>query len=747
MKTIPGIMIGITVALGSLSPAAHAQAPSSIAGDGILTKITSGTYPLASYGWAILLPASTGNAYQMIGIYNTGNNSGTYSYTNMAPDTGRLILNDTTDRITDQVAFHFSGATEGTFDVVTLSPPGYHQSGSFLGVTGTAPGSLAGKTIICTIEAGQYPLSSTGTFTLTTAASGYTYTISGNGGVRNSSGTYSYAIINRSTAIMQISDSIAGTSALYIGFSDPSTGRYCTTQLPRISGYQIGAFVVLDTTPPTVTVTAPAAGQRWSNSLFSITGKASDDVLVTAVYYQLGDQGWELAPTANHWTNWSADVLLKPGTNICRAYGVDATGNWSTTNTVRFQYVVPHQPQIGVTGLGTLSPNYSNAWLEIGRNYRITATPGNGFVFTNWTGSIATNGATVTFMMVSNLTLAANFVDVSKPTLTITNLVAGQRVSDGGFIVKGAAADNWQINSVMCQLNGDVWTNAAGTNNWSLPVNLVPGTNRLAAYATDSIGNRSSTNTWSFQFVVTNQLGVRASGLGTISPNYSNAWLEIGRNYSITAKHATGFMVTNWTISTNWIAGVKTNKATVQFMMASNLTLQVNFADTNRPTLTISSPTAGRRMTNALANLIGTASDNWKVTGVWYQLNGSPWDLVCSTNNFTNWTKTVTLLAGTNTLKAYAQDLGGNFSLTNSLSVFSTNAFRLQLTFSNAPVKPDGLVFNLQMSPGLNGRILVSTNLIDWSAFANFAGTNSTLTFRDPAVTNHNHRFYRAVIP
>ena len=85
-------------------------------------------------------------------------------------------------------------------------------------------------------------------------------------------------------------------------------------------------------------------------------------------------------------------------------------------------------------------------------------------------------------------------------------------------------------------------------------------------------------------FAVTNQLQISAIGRGTISPNYSNAWLQIGRNYAITATAASGFAFTNWTISTNWLGGVITNNATVQFMMASNLTLQVTFADVTKPT-------------------------------------------------------------------------------------------------------------------------------------------------------------------
>jgi hypothetical protein len=240
--------------------------------------------------------------------------------------------------------------------------------------------------------------------------------------------------------------------------------------------------------------------------------------------------------------------------------------------------------------------------------------------------------------------------------------------------------------------------------------------------------------------------------LGTFSP--TNQLLEIGRNYSIAATPATGFVVTNWTISTNWIGGVKTNSATVQFMMASNLTLQVTFADISKPTLLITAPANLQKMTNALATVVGTTTDNWKVNAVWYQLtNGiltsGTWNLVTgTTNNYTNWTTTVTLAAGTNLFKAYAVDLGGNYSTTSSVSVISSNTFQLQLAFTNAlPLATNGLVFSLQLSPGLSGRILTSTNLADWITLTNFVGTNATLNFRDPGATNLSRRFYRAVVP
>jgi hypothetical protein len=337
------------------------------------------------------------------------------------------------------------------------------------------------------------------------------------------------------------------------------------------------------------------------------------------------------------------------------------------------------------------------------------------------------------------------------PMLTITTPTNGQRWSNGVFPVTGTASDVVQVSNVWFQVNSNGWhlaTTANNWTNWTATASLSPGTNIVSAYAVDTSGNPSSVSNASFDFVVTNQLQIRANGWGTISPNYSNAWLEIGRNYSITSAPASGFVFTNWVVSTNWIGGTTASTTNLQFMMASNLTLQVNFLDVTKPTLTITAPTPGKHMTNALATVIGTASDNWKVTGVWYQLNGEAWTPVTTTNSYINWTTTVTLVVGTNTVKAYATDLGGNYSATNNLKIVSSNTFKLQLAFTNSlPLKMNGLVFSLRLSTGLNGHIQVSTNLTSWTTLTNFVGTNSSLTFRDPAATNFNRRFYRAIIP
>jgi hypothetical protein len=228
------------------------------------------------------------------------------------------------------------------------------------------------------------------------------------------------------------------------------------------------------------------------------------------------------------------------------------------------------------------------------------------------------------------------------------------------------------------------------------------------------------------------------TSIGTVSTNFSLSW---DSHESYESGRYDGVSVWNRVLSATEIQEVYSNAAAGPLV------------DTNPPTLTIAVPTAGQHMTNALATVVGTASDKWKVSAVWYQLTnkiltGGTWSLATTTNNYTNWTTLVTLAAGTNTMKVYAVDLGGNYSTTSSVSVLSSNTFKLQLNFAiNQPLTSTGLDFTLQISSNLNGHVQVSTNLFNWATLTNFVGTNTTLNFRDPAATNSSSRFYRAVIP
>ena len=455
----------------------------------------------------------------------------------------------------------------------------------------------------------------------------------------------------------------------------------------------------VDASRPTVAITAPTANQRWSNEVFTVRGTASDNAALASVQYQLNGAAWSLATTANNWSNWTVVVNLTPGTNTLNVYSMDLTRNLSPTNSMSFVYVLSAPLTVGITGKGTLTPNLSNAVLEIGKLNTITATPAAGYVFSNWTdgsGLPVTSNRALQFTMASNLSFIANFVDTNRPTVAITAPTANQRWSNEVFTVKGTASDNAALASVQYQLNGAEWNPATTANNWSnwtAAVNLTPGTNTLKVYSMDLTDNRSPTNSLSFVYVLSAPLTVGITGKGTLTPNLSNAVMELGKLNTITATAATGYAFKNWTDGSG--LAVTSNRA-LQFTMASNLTFIANFVDTNRPTVVITAPTANQRWSNEVFTVKGTASDNAALASVQYQLNGAGWNPATTANNWSNWTAALNLTPGTNTLKVYATDLTGNNSTTNSMSF---------IYVLSAPLTV-GITGKGTMTPNLNNSLL-----------------------------------------
>jgi hypothetical protein len=352
-------------------------------------------------------------------------------------------------------------------------------------------------------------------------------------------------------------------------------------------------------------------------------------------------------------------------------YATDTSGNVSVTTTVIFDYVVSATLTVQTNGDGVISPNYNGSSLQIGVNYAMTATPINGFVFSSWSGSTSgtfttyTNGQTVQFTMASNLVMQANFVDTNKPFVSITNIIPGMQTGSGGFTAMGIATDNVAVASVQYSLNGAGFVPATiAGNSWSsvpLPLNI--GSNTLSVYATDTSGNVSATSTVIFDYVVSATLTVQTNGDGIISPNYNGSSLQIGVNYAMTATPINGFAFSSWTGSTNGTFTTYTNGQTVQFAMASNLVMQANFLDTNKPFVSITNIAPGMQTGNGALTAMGVTTDNLAVASVQYSLNGTPYAPATITGN--SWSSApLTLNPGSNSLAVYATDTSGNVSAT-----------------------------------------------------------------------------------
>jgi len=297
--------------------------PGTMVGDGFLIEISSGTSPLASYGYSILLVGDSGNSWNLIGIYNVQDDSGTYTYTNAGPY-ATVIMNDATE--TENIRLTFTSPTQGTFFSDITSPPAYSgltQSGNFVAATGTALNSIAGLNVLCSVANGYAPFAASGSYTIVFATSGNTYVMKSSTGVKTSSGTYSYSVVNRSTAAIQITDSVARSFTVYVGFSNQLSGGYAITQ-PSTGGFQIGSFSISGTTPPvqagSLQVTVTPAGAITAGAQWQVDGGVWQNSGATVGNLPVGEHTASFN-TVNGWTTPANQTVSIKANSVAKAKG------------------------------------------------------------------------------------------------------------------------------------------------------------------------------------------------------------------------------------------------------------------------------------------------------------------------------------------------------------------------------------------------------------------------------------------
>jgi hypothetical protein len=203
-----------------------------------------------------------------------------------------------------------------------------------------------------------------------------------------------------------------------------------------VDGYQ-GAygFVELalafgvDTNPPAVSFSSPAANAILTNSTVLVQGTAKDKFPVEVVEYRLENAaGTNAYQPATGTTNWSATLTnLLPGLNTVRVFAIDISSNVSPAKARSFTYVVVTPLVLTTNGSGTLKlSSNSGTLLELNKTYSITATPANGSIFADWTdgaGNILATTLKLSFTMTTGLELKANFIP--NPFIPLAGTYAG----------------------------------------------------------------------------------------------------------------------------------------------------------------------------------------------------------------------------------------------------------------------------------------------------------------------------------
>jgi len=92
---------------------------------------------------------------------------------------------------------------------------------------------------------------------------------------------------------------------------------------------------------------------------------------------------------------------------------------------------------------------------------------------------------------------------------------------------------------------------------------------------------------------------------------------------------------------------------------------------TNRPMVKITSPEQNAFLNKSVITVKGSTSGTVPVSQLFYQLNGAQWVLASSTSGWATWSASVIVPTGTNVVQAYALNIVGTPSLTNSVTFVS----------------------------------------------------------------------------
>ncbi len=195
--------------------------------------------------------------------------------------------------------------------------------------------------------------------------------------------------------------------------------------------------------------------------------------------------------------------------------------------------------------------------------------------------------------------------------------------------------------------------------------------------------SHAPTNACQFSLSATNGSFVADGGSGSfvVSTSTNCNWTVSGAPSWVTITSSSSF-TGNGTVTFDVAANPTVNPRSVVLAVAGG-TFQVSQAgaDLTPPVVTITSPSAGARLTNATTSFAGTASDAGGLALVEVQVgNGS---FVAATGT-TNWSAALTLPAGTNLVRVRAMDAAGNISVTNARTVYQVVLSPLSLATSGA---------------------------------------------------------------
>lgn len=383
-----------------------------------------------------------------------------------------------------------------------------------------------------------------------------------------------------------------------------------------------GTPAPVDTTDPTVNVTAPVTGQVVAGTV-TVQASASDNTGVASVQFQLDGAALGAADTSAPYTvSWDTTDVAN-GSHLLTATASDAAGNQTTSASVTVSVTnttttptTPSTPSTPSTPAGTVAASFAK--LDV-------ATQGNWKTIYGKEGALIANDSSVQPSYgVTSFHGASLWTWDSAPT-SAAALVrqAGNRI-----------AATWYL-----------------TSSFTIDANLTDGkAHQVALYVVDYDSKGRSQ-----RIDVLNTATGATLDSRTVSAFTGGMYLV----WNITG-HVT-FKVTRLTGPNGVVSGVFFGSGT-----------SVPTGDTTAPVATITAPTANQTVSGTVTVNV-TATDNTGVAGVQFKVDGTPSGAEDTAAPYSFSWATTGVANGTHVLSATARDAAGN-STTASLTVTVSNA-------------------------------------------------------------------------
>ena len=330
--------------------------------------------------------------------------------------------------------------------------------------------------------------------------------------------------------------------------------------------------------PNDQSVTIQLAGTGISPVSFSITGTGCSPGTSMSYGNGAGNLALNWIPSSScevtaivpkgwSFTDWSDGSTANPRTFIAPSVPTTYTANFSQ-GTTSYELTAAANPANG----GTVSP--ASGSYPSGTVVNLSATANSGYVFTSWTGNVASaNSAATTVTMNAAESVTANFSAASTVHVTVGTSPAGLSFSVDGTHYASAQTLTWTIGS-----SHTIATTSPQTSS---------GTETSFASWSDggaishSVTAPSSATTYKASFNTSYQLTTAANPTigGTVSPA-SGTYYASGTVVNLSATANSGYTFTNWTGNV-----ASANSAATTVAMSAPQVVVANFASSSAPTL------------------------------------------------------------------------------------------------------------------------------------------------------------------